>query len=414
MRILGFRRAGRAETDLAGARRLAEEEREGRLKDVYPECNRICAGIREAFSEIRKCCDLFEQSKAEMDPELRSSVKGITRKMKENFIARMRRAVVPEAVPEMGYDRLAGFSKNLQETMAKIEKINSDNRYIFSLYKEDAARFKEPFERALGLSNALKEKLEGKREEAERFGQVISLIEELGREKEHVAKLEPETAQTEGRLAEKKAELAGFGENIELKAKLEEFSRVSGEFSSAGGKISAPVSVLERALRKYGRICDPSKKPERYAEAPVSELLGEGGDYPKFKEILVEMRTLIEKGELELKNPEKVKERIDWLLSGNLGPLLGEYVRLGEEKAKLEKELEPLQKRERDRQGLEAAVARLTAKLQEQRKTVEEMRADFERRKGELGKRFEEVVGKELVLRESGGDWTRGQPGAEL
>ena len=122
-----------------------------------------------------------------MDPELRSAVKGITRKMKENFIARTRAAVELGALPAADYAQLTSFSKGLQETMAKIAKINSDNRYIFTIYKEDAERFKEPFERAASLSEKLKARLEERREEAEKFGKIAELTGELEDEKERIA-----------------------------------------------------------------------------------------------------------------------------------------------------------------------------------------------------------------------------------
>jgi len=400
LRVLGLKGAGRVETDLSGAKRLALEERERRLRGIYPDCARLCAEALEAFSEIRRDCDLFERSRAEVSPDLRSSVRGIARKMRENFIARVRAVTELGEPPGDGYAQFAAFSRSLQEAVAKIAKINYDNRYIFELYKEDMARFRKPFERANAVSDELKGKLDGRREEAERLGRVVSLIGELEGERERIARLGSEIAETEGRLAGKRSELAGFGENPELGEKRGELSKTSVELASASGRISASVSVLDRALRKYGRICDPSERPERYAEAPLAELLREGKDYPELKGMLARMKALIAKGELGLKNPGKVGEQIDWLLSGNLTPLLDEYAGLGERRQRLEKELEPLRGKERDRQGLESAISQLAAKLEKQERSLAEARSHFSEKRSGLEKEFREVAGGQLVLGE--------------
>ncbi len=396
--FLGLKGKERLEANLEGARKLVEGEREKRLRDIYPDCSRICEEVRAAFVEIRKDCDLFEQSKAQMDPDLRSAVKGITRKMRENFIARMRVAVELGEPPGMEYAQFAAFSKALQETMAKITKINSDNRYIFTVYREDAARFKKPFEQAGSLSDKLKELLEEKREEAERFGKVAALIGELETEKKKMGQLGEEAELSGKRLAEKRAELAGFGASGELAKKREELSKASEEFASASGKISASITLLERALRKYGKICDPAEKPERYAETPLAELLREGEEYPKLKETLVRMKKVMEKGELELKNPEKIRGQIDWLLAGNLTPLLRGYGELKAKKARTEAELEPLMGKERERQALENSIEQLEAKLEKQTRSLEDAKAGFERRKAELGEKLREALGKEVSI----------------
>ncbi len=400
LRTLGFGRREQIETSLEGARKLVEEEREKSLREIYPECGRICEELREAFGEIRKDCELFEQSKAEVDPELRSAVKGITRKMKENFIARTRAAVELGALPAADYAQLTSFSKGLQETMAKISKINSDNRYIFTIYKEDAERFKGPFERAAGLSEKLKARLEERKEEAETFGKISELIRELGDEKKRIAELDSENAHLGGRLVEKRSGLASSSESAELKRKQEELSKASEEFANVSGRISSSITLLERALRKYGRICDPKDKPERYAEAPIAELLRDGDEYPQLKETLARMEKLIVKGELELKNPEKIREQIGWLLAGNLTPLLKNYKELKEKKGRSENELEPLHRKERERQAMENSAEQLAMKLEKQKKSLEDARAGFGRKKGELVEKFREAVGKELAIRD--------------
>ena len=399
LRILGFGKAERIETDLDGAKKLLDGEREKRLSPIYPECRRTCEELRGALAEIGKDCGLFEESKAELDPELRSAVKGITKKMRENFIANMRVAVELGALPGNDYAEFAAFSKGMRERMARIAKINSDNRYIFSFYKEDAERFRKPFERATRLSEALEQKLSERREEAERLERLVSLIGEVEEEGKRAAGLESEAGESVKRLEQKRKAMEGFGE-AGLKKKQEELESVSAELASVSGGISASITVLERALRKYKKVCDPSEEPERYAEAPLDELLKEGKGYPVLKRMLEGMRKAVEKGLIELKNPEKIMSQADWLLAGNLTPLLEKHEELKAKKETIEQELEPLVRKERERQGLETEAVQLEAKLEKQGKMLEDEKASFERKKVELKEGLREITGKELELKE--------------
>jgi len=400
LRILGFGKAERIETDLDGAKRLLDGEREKRLSPIYPECRRTCEELRGALAEIGKDCGLFEESKAELDPELRSAVKGITKKMRENFIASMRVAVELGTLPGNDYAEFAAFSKGMRERMARIAKINSDNRYIFSFYKEDAERFRKPFERATRLSEALEQKLAERREEAERLERLVSLIGEVEEEGKRVAGLESEAGESVKRLELKRKAMEGFGE-AGLKKKQEELESVSAELASVSGSISASITVLERALRKYKKVCDPSEEPERYAEAPLDELLKEGKGYPVLKRMLEGMRKAVEKGLIELKNPEKIMSQADWLLAGNLTPMLEKHEELKAKKETIEQELEPLVRKERERQGLETEAVQLEAKLEKQGKMLEDEKASFEKKKVELKEGLREITGKELELKET-------------
>ena len=400
LRILGFGKAERIETDLDGAKRLLDGEREKRLSPIYPECRRTCEELRGALAEIGKDCGLFEESKAELDPELRSAVKGITKKMRENFIASMRVAVELGTLPGNDYAEFAAFSKGMRERMARIAKINSDNRYIFSFYKEDAERFRKPFERATRLSEALEQKLAERREEAERLERLVSLIGEVEEEGKRVAGLESEAGESVKRLELKRKAMEGFGE-AGLKKKQEELESVSAELASVSGGISASITVLERALRKYKKVCDPSEEPERYAEAPLDELLKEGKGYPVLKRMLEGMRKAVEKGLIELKNPEKIMSQADWLLAGNLTPMLEKHEELKAKKETIEQDLEPLVRKERERQGLETEAVQLEAKLEKQGKMLEDEKASFEKKKVELKEGLREITGKELELKET-------------
>ena len=400
LRILGFGKAERIETDLDGAKRLLDGEREKRLSPIYPECKRTCEELRGALAEIGKDCGLFEESKAELDPELRSAVKGITKKMRENFIASMRVAVELGTLPGNDYAEFAAFSKGMRERMARIAKINSDNRYIFSFYKEDAERFRKPFERATRLSEALEQKLSERREEAERLERLVSLIGEVEEEGKRVAGLESEAGESVKRLELKRKAMEGFGE-AGLKKKQEELESVSAELASVSGSISASITVLERALRKYKKVCDPSEEPERYAEAPLDELLKEGKGYPVLKRVLEGMRKAVETGLIELKNPEKIMSQADWLLAGNLTPMLEKHEELKAKKETIEQELEPLVRKERERQGLETEAVQLEAKLEKQGKMLEDEKASFEKKRAELKEGLREITGKELELKET-------------
>jgi len=400
LRILGFGKAERIETDLDGAKRLLDGEREKRLSPIYPECKRTCEELRGALAEIGKDCGLFEESKAELDPELRSAVKGITKKMRENFIASMRVAVELGTLPGNDYAEFAAFSKGMRERMARIAKINSDNRYIFSFYKEDAERFRKPFERATRLSEALEQKLSERREEAERLERLVSLIGEVEEEGKRVAGLESEAGESVKRLELKRKAMEGFGE-AGLKKKQEELESVSAELASVSGSISASITVLERALRKYKKVCDPSEEPERYAEAPLDELLKEGKGYPVLKRMLEGMRKAVEKGLIELKNPEKIMSQADWLLAGNLTPMLEKHEELKAKKETIEQDLEPLVRKERERQGLETEAVQLEAKLEKQGKMLEDEKASFEKKRAELKEGLREITGKELELKET-------------
>ncbi|NYZ74936.1 hypothetical protein H0O03_01605 [Candidatus Micrarchaeota archaeon] len=211
---------------------------------------------------------------------------------------------------------LTTYAEVLSTTVASMLKTTSDNRYVFIFYAEDMAKIGDHMKRLDELSAQVGEMIAKLRADSSAYDKVLLDCAELTAASADRKKLVSELVHAEvdyGQANKTLEEARAKFPLQEIEACSKELSTAEADVASARQALANALNGFQRALRKYQKICLDKRLAALaaiYAETPVDAVINEfraTSDYKELRELLEELATSIEVGQITADEKERLK-----------------------------------------------------------------------------------------------------------
>jgi len=371
---------------LSEAVKLVREEAESRISPAYPIFEKLCKSILNeavAAKEAAKALGKGTLDKAQVQYKI-----GL--QMQRNFAERVPPVLDALTLPKRDYTSYSRFHATALETVRNVAKISKDNRYLPYFLSSEIGAFGKRMNEIVRLTDELSAAIALKNEPVGWIDRAQRLEKEINAQINEINSLAELKAETEMKRKELETEISSaIARNKETESEegaiRQRIDALRNQMSSEKKKLTDQLSPFQRQFRKLQkRILEKelSKSLDAYIERAEETAIGEvtsSGDYPSLKKILSEMKTSLERGEIE--DDQKIRTRrlasITDMTSGSLATPAKRVIELGKELTKEEAALSATSKKTVHVEELQRKMAHYTEQL-----------ADMEK---------EETVGKERI-----------------
>lgn len=374
---------------------INKEEMEKALQTIYPECNRICRNIYQTFEEIKYIIEgLSRKDVSKIDPMFVN----IAKEMKTNLTNRVSLVVSMPFKEDMKYFEMREFYERALKNLEGTTKISFDNRYLFTFFEEDMKELRRTVKVALNLCEELRTLLEEKRPIADGFEKLKCYIDGLNGILKEIEIKKQKKDNIEWKLKKINKE---YNEIVINEKELERAEKIRLKKYELRCRISGSLIGLERALRKFEKVCmekEEIKKAERYACSPVEEILKEGENYEELKSLLRKLLIEIQKDKIKLKNKEKMEGKCISIINGSLSPLISEYKNIEIEEKKLEKPVNEIERRIREKVALKNEIKKMMEEIEEANSQIKKAKLEVDVEKKKIEELFKELTKKRIEI----------------
>ncbi|VVB73231.1 Uncharacterised protein [uncultured archaeon] len=339
---------------LSEAAKTVKEEAESRISPAYPIYEKLCKAILNEAEAAKKAAKgvgegVLDKSQAQYQIGLQ---------MQRNFAERAPSALDALTMPERNYLSYARFHASALETVRSIAKISNDNRYLPHFLSAEIGAFGRRMNEVVRLTDELGAALALKREQVSRINgverlekEILSLHDELVLQDGLSAEIAEERRSLEAEISS--AAARNMETELEERAIKQKVEGLRGQVSAERKRLTDQLSPFQRQFRKFQKQV-PDKEMSRtidaYISGPEDTAIGEvrgSGDYPALRKILSEMKTSLERGNIE--DDAKIRARrisaIGDMLEGSLAAPCGRAIELEKELEKEENALSGVSKR---------------------------------------------------------------------
>lgn len=391
--------------DEAVAMVAREVEREA--SSTYPACEKLCKAMLFETEAAKKAAEAVGGG----NPDKSQPQYRIGMQMQRNFAERIPSALGGLPKYAKDYRSFARFHASALDAIRMVAKISNDNRYLPYFMGAEMGAFGKRMNEIIKLTNELGSYMDLKKDFIAQLDTARGLGEEIrafGGRLESDERLRAEIAERRKALESEIASALARNKELELeenelKGKVET-TRI--QLSTERKRLTDQLSPFQRQFRKMQkRIIEKDKLKaldsymERAEDAAIAEV-GRSGDYPMLRAILADMKTALEKGDLE--SDAKIRSRrlaaIADILEGSLIAPAERAMELGRELAADEGALSDVSKRmggTKDAQRLIERDAEQVAKIEgEERSGKERMENAF----SELESLVKESTGESVKI----------------
>ncbi|MEE9474507.1 MAG: hypothetical protein V3V36_02430 [Candidatus Hydrothermarchaeaceae archaeon] len=299
------------------------------------------------------------------------------------------------------YDALVDFNARTAKALKIVHKTQLNQGHIIAMFfQEEIPRLGTAFNRIIDLQKSIEEGIEDKEEREKRTSgtkmAVAELLEAIDTErllKDEAAKVQKETDPLEAKRAKHKEELKGLREGAayrKLAGTEKELAHVQEKLATIEGRGRNLLGPLLRVLRKYARAAadrGTKRATDTYVKNPQTTFFEEVDGASVITQILNEVCTMAERGELAL--DKKEREKVDSAIA-NLGSIREEHTAVKKEEQRLKEALASSSVKREEATimaGLKQAeddIKRLYAEAENARSGAEEKEQEIKRLKEQL------------------------------
>ena len=396
---------GPATLDLAELRKAMADKKENQVSEIYPACKRLGD---EAVALIPK---LRESIRKVKEKNITKEVRGyeIAVQMKQKFSERAPPFLDSvKSMKEQNLQSIILFHNTLNNFIASISKITSDNRYLYFFFADEMKEFSRLMKEMCRINNEINKQIESKKDLFEYENKVYASLSKYDslkfRMKEFLEiydKLEKEIAEE---MRNREIIVSGLRErDKELETLRQDVGHIGAEILDLRSGLVNYLSLLERPLKKFKR-----KLTEKWKLGIIDELVANPVDaYLRFAEgekevgvVFEELKSAVsEKGfDDNKKTIEKTLQAIETLKREKF---INSAIRISE----LQKELESKQTALKNIENLDRESKKMLsefdrkqrdfARRSQEKKEMEDKLAEALKEAEELSKNF---LNREITL----------------
>lgn len=355
---------------------------------------KICDTTRAAVKDIAsKVTALSAAPSPKMDKALAAPVL----ESRQQVVMSLQKALDEIGFPEeVNYESLQTLYGRLGRAIVKLSSVNMKHSYYVSLgFQQHTDAIRKSAVKLGELSNGMGVELKRIALEKAPYKKLLEEKNKLDELKERAEGTKKEAGDAKEKIAEMEAKLQKTGEELsesragEEEAKLAELRKQKEENES---RIYSQISAFSRAMRKYEKVGNFDKRTgavlNQYLENPVRTFLSD--DDFLIQKILSDIRKLLAKNELELKDNDKMIQTYDSFNFENLKTLKEETRMLDGKINEVKNRLQPLLERQEALRGEVGSTAleikstkireeHLQKTLAEQEKALAEVQGSLEK-----------------------------------
>ncbi|MEM0475726.1 MAG: hypothetical protein QW343_02950 [Candidatus Norongarragalinales archaeon] len=368
-----FRAPGVSLSELA---RRAEEAKRREIEAALPEADAATRRIKERWLSLQKRAAQLARKPVErgIDGER------VAEQSRDAFARRVEVLFKTNAFPPHEFDAFVRFAREFEETLHKLARALSDNKYLFLFFRDDAEEIGRAINELNDETLALKHSLDAARKNSERYALLLRRIGKLQSLKEKNAEFENavRAAEEEVKCAEEKEKqaLVEFNEEENRARQVKvEITALENDAWTAENEAAQILSSLQRPFRKLEKLLEYRASQSGagvdkrllqtlrdYAENSVSALeKDEGAKNLAFACSELE-KNLADVG-LDFKEAEKATAAVDAVRSGKIASLASVRREALARKTQKSEALAPLEKANRVLEEASAARREATLKL---------------------------------------------------
>ena len=396
---------------LSEAVSLVREEAESRISPAYSIFEKFCKSILNEAAAAKEAAKAV--GKGTLDRTQAQYQIGL--QMQRNFTERIPPVLDALASPNRDYVSYSGFHAAALETVRNVAKISKDNRYLPYFLSSEIGAFGKRMNEIvrltdeLGAAIALKNEPVGWIDKAQRLEKEIRA---QNGELDSLAKLKAETAERQRELEKDISSALARNKETgsEESAIRQRIDSLRDQMSSEKKKLTDQLSPFQRQFRKLQkRILEKelSKSLDAYIEQPEETAIGEvtaSGNYPSLKKILSEMKTALERGEVE--DDQKIRARrlatAEDMINGSILVPAKRAIELENELADEEKKLSAILKRTVHVDELQKRMAHNAGQLAELEKEEKSSGESVKNLFSELESLVKEATGESVSINRNG------------
>jgi hypothetical protein len=391
---------------LSEAVKLVSEEAESQISPAYPIFEKLCKSILNEAATAKEAAKAV--GKGALDKAQAQYQIGM--QMQRNFAERIPPALDALASPDRNYASYVRFHSTSLETVRNVAKISKDNRYLPYFLSAEIGAFGKRMNEIVRLTDELGAAIALKNEPVGWINNAQKLEKEISAQTREMTSLAELKAETEAKRKGMETEISSaIARNKETESEggtiRQKVDSLRSQASAEKKRLTDQLSPFQRQFRKLQkRILEKelSRSLDAYIERPEEAVIGEmtsSGDYPSLKKILSEMKTALERGEIE--DDQKIRARrlasIADMIGGSLASPAKRVMEIGKELAEEERLLDAAAKKTVHVDELQRRMAHFVEQI-----------ADMEKEAAAGKERIENAfVGMETLVNEATGETVR-------
>ena len=317
--------------DPNGLELLLNSSFDKKLSGLDSKASRTAKDLESAKSKFSDACQKFDEVTAE--PQLEYFFIDNVNFIKGQKIAYSKalRRIISEWDPSDGtastiHGRYSTILSNTERFREEVLRTNANFKKVLQAYPGHLDLFKGSFSLIERLTESLRNELGRTSPALSEYRTLNDKISKLHLLIEETESIKRELSQNEGAPKPVHGAMDAEVDRISksISAKQKELSETSGESSQMQQKIMHLVAPLERPSKKFDHIVQRKRGLNSFISSPIINLNSEA-DHSALINLLNEMKEKLDSGDIEEKNPERIKESIAELADSNIYAMVVKY-----------------------------------------------------------------------------------------